>query len=190
MTDAGRLGSAAFVAAAAILLAAASPCLSGTISHLHVLLIGDTDDGSVGKSVQADLNNLKRTLEYGIPPFRRTITVLSGAEATPKSVLRQVQDLTIQDKCSLFVYYSGHGVIDPELGHVFTMTHGRLSRKELLAAMRAKKARLRILVTDCCAVYAPVSVRRAERLREDWSIFRSLFFLHDGEVDVLSLIHI
>jgi hypothetical protein len=180
------LGSRRVVIVLVVLISSlltAHVCDAVETKHLYVFMIGDTEDESIGKSVSADVENLKRTLEYGIPECRRTIASISGEQATPTGVLTRLQKLDVSPDASLFVYYSGHGIVDPELGHVLTMKRGNLARKELFEAMRAKNSRLTILITDCCAVYSrAISVPKA--LPGGWDVFRSLFFLHQGEVNL------
>ncbi len=111
-------------------------------TRLHVVLIGDTEDESIGESVSQDLKKLHGTLNFGIPECRLTVSLLSGKNATRENVLAHLRQLDVQPDTSLFVYYSGHGVVDPKLGHVMTMKRGNLVRKELLDEIRRKKRAL------------------------------------------------
>jgi hypothetical protein len=85
---------------------------------------------------------------------RYTLDVLHGADATPVRVLAYYRDLKVAPDETLVCYYSGHGGTYKEGGgHFLDMKAGRLRRSELLGAMKARGARLLVLLSDCCADY-------------------------------------
>ena len=151
--------------------------------RLHALLIGDTNDASIGESVGRDVDNVRRTLDVGVPEARYDVTIIQGDEATPAGILQKISALGILPTDSLFVYYAGHGAWY-DGGHYLRMNDGKiLERKDLRAAMQKSGARLAVLVTDCCSTYVGQRAY-AQQPINDPDVFRDLFFRHRGLVDV------
>ena len=177
---------------------------------LHILMVTDTADESIGKSCAVDLASMRRffTDSENIPHNKRTeITFMSGSPP-PKSVPRAIPfsgeavlkhyrtaaaggDVNPGD--TVFFYYSGHGGFDPVKGH-FMALDGKLEnsllRSELRAAILKCNARLAVIFTDCCAdvvelpplAQAPAVAKGLASKRT--MMMNSLFFLQKGIVDV------
>lgn len=134
-----------------------APVKGEEASHLHVLLVLDTND-QMGATWGRDGENLEALLETA---FRRqqldgryTITRLTGSDVTPENILAHYRDLRVGPQDALLFYYSGHGGFHIKKGHFLALHAGKLYRSDLLAATAAPQPRLRVILTDCCANYA------------------------------------
>ncbi len=154
-------------------------------THVHVLVVADTNDAAIGPHVDADRGNIVTSLEKGIPEVRRSITVLTGNRVSPDAVLDQLRKINVTRSDTLVFYYAGHGSWDERYGHVLTMAAGGLSRRTLMEAMSDKRARLTVILTDCCSVYSTLgNVPKVHG--PDPDVLRYLFFRHQGFVDINS----
>ena len=126
---------------------------------IHALLVADSDS-NLGDSVKQDVSRLSGTLTYAFqehPSRLRLYSPLMGNSVTVSAIESFFKDLSSGPDDTLLFYFSGHGQIRAELGHVLNFTNpdekGRkiLPRFELLTSMTAKKPRLIVVLTDCCS---------------------------------------
>ena len=181
------------VTAAVALLSGVAP-LSALDGHdarmLHVLLVTDTADDQVGQLVDLDGQHMYELLTDEIPRARRDlIKVLRGRYVTIDEILGHIRNLPVQSDDSLFVYFSGHGSYVRDRGQVLRMTDGELlDRNRLMTEMKAKGARLTVLITDACSnvVEEGALPKYAYSMPEglDHDVCRYLFFRHRGVVDI------
>jgi len=163
--------------------AADAPPVAGDADRLVALLVADTKDPDIGPSVELDAAQVRRTLEQGVPSTRLSLSLLAGDGVTPDAVLAAVRALAVRPADSLLVYYAGHGAW-ADAGPYLRLAGGKtLPRADLAAAMRARGARLSILLTDCCSTYVGETMLYAPP-RIDPDTYRDLFFRHRGFVDV------
>jgi hypothetical protein len=178
---------------------------------VYVVLIVDTDiKGSTRDktknlrlAAKADLGMMTRLFKdtFARDKDRLTLHTLTGANVTPKRVAESLRGLPQMPADTLFVYYSGHGALDPAKGHYLSLTHGGpLLRSDVRKLMAATKARLSILLTDACSDYSncgctnrvlldtPLSVaavtRKGGKEGVDQNLVRGLLFGPTGVVDV------
>ena len=152
-------------------------------THLHALLIADTNDETIGASVRQDVGKMELALSWGVPEERYSATVLEGDAVTPDGIRGAIQAIDVKPTDTLLVFYAGHGAWS-EGGHYLRMNDGKvLERKDLRAAIEAKAPRLGVLVTDCCSTYVGKHAF-AKQLINDPDLFRDLFFRHRGVIDV------
>jgi hypothetical protein len=145
---------------------------------VYVLLLLDTDATAIRTAAAKDKATIERIIHDGFKDTRQVvIRTLAGPELTPSNTLLSIDQLPTTKNDSLFVYYSGHGeqvVTSGLIGtipnangrqtvfrtyHVLAFEHGRLARANLRTAMEKNSARLKILITDCCATEASKLVR-------------------------------
>ena len=102
-----------------------------------------------------DGDNVKAVLESAIKKQqlgdRYSLDVFTGKQVTPDRIVAHFRDLAVGPHESLVFYYSGHGGLHYTKGHYLALTHGRLYRSDLLAAMASNKPQLTVVLTDCCA---------------------------------------
>lgn len=144
----------------ALLLAILSTSVAATEpvkGRVHVLIAVDTDDVQGitwrrdGINVQALLESLLKKQKL---VDRAAITMLTGREVSPRTILDYYKTLRIDPEDTLLFYYSGHGGYHINKGHFLALTHGKLDRGELISAMEGLKPRLCVVLTDCCSNYA------------------------------------
>jgi hypothetical protein len=175
-------------------------------ARVHILLVADTN----GTAAQfhgfgEDRINLEATLRQALRnqrlEDRYTLTVLEGADATPAKILNYYQTLPTRPGDALFFYYSGHGGTSKTDGHYLAMAAGNLSRSQVRAAMTARRPRLLVLLTDCCADFGtdsgdgPVATRpempahlaqpvQDAPTQRPGALIRQMLFQQTGVVDV------
>jgi hypothetical protein len=162
---------------------------SSATGKIHILLVMQTTDPEIGRSVATDLNNLKQLFTLGLPEHQRRMTILSGTDVTPANVLNHYDRLDSAPEDTVLCYYSGHGKVDQQFQkQYFPIGSGsdRLYRSELLEAMKRKRARLTVLLADACSltiVTSPVP-ELAAVVVINAELLRSLLFRHAGVVDI------
>jgi hypothetical protein len=128
-------------------------------TRLRILLVIDTEGHAARDNGFAlDAANMQRAIKVTLREQnledRYTLDILQGKDVTPEKVLGHYRDLKVKPTEALVCYYSGHGGADKERGPFLQMGNGRLFRSELRAAMEAKRPRLVVLLSDCCANYS------------------------------------
>jgi hypothetical protein len=127
-------------------------------ARVRILLVLDTLD-RMGATWGLDGENMSALFDHafrkqGLVKGRHyTIDMFTGNRVTPKAVLDYYRTLNVGPNEALVFYYSGHGGYHGTKGHFMALTigHQPLYRNDVLAAMEAKKPRLKVVLTDCCA---------------------------------------
>jgi hypothetical protein len=93
-------------------------------TRVRVLLIVDTNlKGADADGTRVLRSGMKKNLEnltwmfrqaFQGNPGRLDLTVLSGADASPDKIRQHLRDLPQMPNETLFIYYGGHGAIDPD----------------------------------------------------------------------------
>ena len=102
------------------------------------------------------------------------------------TALPQDKDFNPKTDTILF-YYSGHGLYDPEKGHVLKTPGKVLLRTELREAVLKCQPRLAVIITDCCSevrALSTVQLRGAPSAASE--IVDALFFTPVGLIDINS----
>jgi Caspase domain len=163
---------------------------------IHALLVGDSDS-SLGDSVTRDVAALGGALRSAFIAHPRLVQlhVLTSSHATAAAIESFLKDLNSGPDDTLLVFFSGHGEVRPEVGHVLNFTNpdekGRkiLPRDDLLGLMKAKNPRLIVLLTDCCSTIRQRHVAPAPRAPglggpPKWAVAGCLLLQHRGVVDI------
>lgn len=91
-------------------------CLSllpalGFAASLHTIIIGDTQDKRIGKTVELDLPKIreqgKKIADHTGLELKETI--ITGAHLNTKNVLEGLESLLFDEDDAVILYYSGHG---------------------------------------------------------------------------------
>jgi hypothetical protein len=127
-------------------------------TRVRILVVVDDDGpGAEENGFAGDHRAIKQLIQTTFRDLRLegryTLDVLAGKDAQAAKVLAYYRDLKSTPDEALLCYYSGHGGADPVNGHFLDLDDRPLVRSELRAAMLAKKPRLAVLLTDCCAEY-------------------------------------
>ena len=138
-----------------VLLSQFSLCAAEPV--IHVIIASDGRAG-FGANLIADHNNIERLFRGGVPKDRLHLVAMQMADITPDKILQTVKDIQPTEDDTLVFYYSGHAAHDAGNGGQFFQIkddNGKaveLQRRTLLAALHEKKARLTVLLTDCCNI--------------------------------------
>lgn len=105
-----RAGMLHALAAMMLMVIFAAVAQVASAATFHAIIVGDTNDRSIGKSVTADIRMAKNFAEgvaahYG----NKHIIALTGTKATPTQVTQALRSLNLQSDDFMFFYYSGHG---------------------------------------------------------------------------------
>lgn len=167
-----------------------------------VLLLGDSNDDSVGDSVGDTIGWMHGVFDQ--PTQRRHLrkatvqenannglktdiaTIVKGEDFSRSSILQTINGLQVGPNDALFCFINCHGAHDPMLkdyssGHYFNMPDGKnLTRIELRSALDRKNARLTILISESCNVGQPfdqseTDTRTVSASEDDLSIKNMLF---------------
>ena len=141
--------------------------LSQEPSKLHVLLICDTRDQEIGRSMQQNLYAINATMEDNVPASRLRMTAfppIEGNDSRPlvaSQVIDRIRELRgkVAPQDAVVLFYSGHGFYNTYLhpdgrvwGTCLSLSGGGppLSLRTLRAEMGNLKPRLTVLLIDCC----------------------------------------
>jgi hypothetical protein len=162
------------------------------LKRIHILMVIDSGDERVGKSVLVDKKRMTTMWSRTIPADRFVLKVLQGKEVTRKNILAHYKNLRVGKGEGKVFYYAGHGVTQKGSNrHVFQLSSDELlPRDEVRAAMDPKKTDLVVLLSDCCS-----TVRRLELEPDRWMdvidrpqkihpTVSCLFFRSRGVVDI------
>lgn len=132
---------------------------------LHLLVVADTLDKSIGSSCSKDMKRVVETFSgltnfLGIKIYPRTIC---GKDYSKKSVQAAINSLRPTANDIVVFYYSGHGFKLPERSRRFpfvklkTFHKGRqdvidnsLNIEDIFLAIKKRGARFNLVLSDCC----------------------------------------
>lgn len=164
---------------------------------LHAIIAGDISPsaqwGKYEASVSMDMSMMMSTLTVNVPERNLNISYLamrSDADSTPATLLGEISNLSVASGDTLMLLFSGHGGQD-EKGHYLALAKGKLHREVLINALTAKRARLTILLTDCCNTRSDGELFIAPNLNMEppprvTPIAHELLFAPQGLVDINS----
>lgn len=168
---------------------------------VHVITVGDTNDGKIGTSVKTDL----RLFDKFVTDLRLVASsngyllktyVLTGSNCSPSSVNNAINSLSANNDVVVF-YYSGHGGRSHSddvtcrfprmcLGSLYADQWIKVS--DGLNMLRAKGPKFVLMITDCCNSYydRKGSTESAFLYRSSGNseAFRKLFFESTGYASI------
>jgi hypothetical protein len=164
---------------------------------IHAILVGDLSPaagfGKYSMAVAMDLRLMYSMLHSNMPERQLNILQLEIDEdewSNPQNILDAIAEVSPKPEDTVLFYFSGHGAAD-DRGHYLELANGKLYRDQILQAMENKRARLNVLITDCCntrsdgyAYGAPFI--HTENPRSPTVVFRSLFLEPRGQVNINS----
>lgn len=181
----GRLGAGLWVMLVVLGTGATTARGQGKID---LLIVCDTDSKLQG--VERDGRQVRSVFEKGVLDTRLLrATTFQGARVAPNQILDYYRRVAIGPNDALVFYYSGHGAIDLDRGQAMTTERGVLFRRDLQALMESRRARLNVILTDCCSnIVSLPPVVAAPMLPPEAAppliapLLRQLFLEHRGTV--------
>ena len=163
---------------------------------IHVIIASDARAG-FGENLIADYNNIERLFKENVPKDRLHLIALEMGEITPDKIIQTVNWIELTAGDTLVFYYSGHAAHDAGNGGQYFQLKDEqgkaveLHRRTLLTTLKGKKARLTVLLTDCCNIEKKAETTEKSMqnivLPEKFSpIFEALFVKPEGTVDITS----
>ncbi len=159
---------------------------------LHVIVAADTDDPSIGKYCQTDMEIFQGLFHLHVVPRDLSMVTIPARNITREGVQRAIERQSIKPDDAVCFYYSGHGAYTNNGQHyIATKAAGErwISRESILAALGNNEPGLVVLLTDSCANFVDVTVGEevgGADNEETSPLFRRLFFETNGLVDVNS----
>lgn len=147
-----RSGIVSFCVATLLAFALGPGARAATI---HLVIVADTLDAKIGRNVQVDRFAIEGVFRTNVPEATRilSVKVLEGAACHPDAIRRTIDSLNVGRDDAVVVTYHGHGAYDVQVGHYLSfprLGNGYLRRADLIAQIRARGARLGVVMTDCC----------------------------------------
>jgi len=137
---------------------------AATPAKLHFVLVANTNDPRIGYSVQKDVTNITSQMKdvatfLGLP---LNYVEISGTKFGKAGVETALNNLRPGADDIVVFYYSGHGYSNDrnasEQYPQFDLRQSRfddilvatMNASEVLSSLKAKNARLNLVITDCC----------------------------------------
>ena len=157
------------------------------VPTLHAVMVAYGAGIDVDSDVRTTRNFLRILQDQKIVNVAEVL--LHGAEATGQGALDAIGALEPERDDIVWFCYSGHGCM--EEGDRLFNTHGKMLRRDaVVKAVTAKRARLHLVVSDCCAVeigrVAPEDKMGASHGAPPTENLRKLFRDYQGVFDVSS----
>lgn len=126
-------------------------------AQLHVLLVGDTLDETLRKSLKKDLSNMKNEVVTIAKEtnLNLNLKMLQGSAATPENILNHLMGMAITPADVVIVYYTGHGYRAASKDNVwptlyYTSSDSGIDFDLTNQIVLSKKPRLFLSIADCC----------------------------------------
>ena len=130
---------------------------TGLVTIKAVLVICDhyenPDNNKIAQSLRVDLATLNQMLD--IIKDRKIVnvekTVLQGTKATKVNIVNTLKALQNGNDDIILYYFTGHGFMEKGKTFMLTSDEKNLGRDEVASIIESKKARLNMLISDCCS---------------------------------------
>ena len=159
---------------------------------IHYVIVGQTDDRSIGEHARRNLEQLEMFTRHIRSEFIGSSQILEGRRCNAKDIKNAVSAIDSGPDDAIFVYYIGHGTYDSN-GHRFALDGSDLYRKEIRQIVASKNVRLSVFLSESCNVY---SAPRPQDLVQPASSngfiitsltkLESLFLNHRGSIEINS----
>ncbi len=164
---------------------------------LHAVLVSDGSPaaqwGKFSAAISMDVKVIDAMIGSSMPKSQLDVHLMEieqDEKSDPNIVLKAIADLRVKPNDTLLFYYSGHGAADDD-GQYFEMARGKLHRKTVRDSLESKRARLVVILTDCCNVRSDgffFSTPFINTIPPDKPspLFQSLFLDQKGTIDITS----
>lgn len=172
-----------------------------TAGEFYVLLIGDTADEAIAKSVKYDLKEMTKEVK-AIAKYSQQklhLKVLKDAEVTIENIFAHLDQIQLKNDDTLFFYYNGHGFRTPWKSEPWPIlfiqnSETGLHFETVNEILKNKNPRLLISFADVCNnvpqnLDDPVQIpeeflrsKKREKTKQAKVAYKNLFALSHGRV--------
>ena len=164
-------------------------------ASLRVLIIGDTNDRSIGKSVVTDIGNFEKfardiAANTGLTP---DIRIMKGGDVKSKKITDAINALKIDSDDTVIFYYSGHGFRTKQVKTRWPLlyipdagTKG-VDFQWVIDTLGAKNPRMLLAISDSCNSFIDTpqrSVNTRAMRPEQAAAWKKLFVEFAGRIFV------
>jgi len=176
-------------------IAAVAEATEQNSTKAYVILAVDAKNfgGRASDSIELDRQTVSSLFVTSIPKSDlQIINIAKGETISGKAILEAVESVPSDSDDTIVFYYSGHGAVDGDQGRYLQLSgSSALLRSELINVLKKKSAKLKVLITDCCAAEAELpliesSVPKRKPATEWTELARALFRDPSGFVDISS----
>ncbi|RKZ63221.1 MAG: hypothetical protein DRR08_04055 [Candidatus Parabeggiatoa sp. nov. 2] len=156
---------------------------------LHAILVADTNDDSIGKSVKIDLGNMEKLVSEISQHTGILLTggSISGNDVNKSQILSVVEGLSVGPEDIVIYYYSGHGHNPGGTAWpAMVLEGGSLPLKTVREKLKAKGPRLLIVMADTCNGFSNRRTFNASRAGGKKANYEYLFLKHKGVITASS----
>jgi len=152
---------------------------TAAVGTLHLILVSNTNDPNLGSGFYANhrkLASLFRDIQQACN-LNLDIIELTGSDFSKSTVASRISNLSVNSNDVIFFYYSGHGYndrqsewphLDMRQGMYQPLGDNSLSlADDIYSPLIGKKARLTIVIGECCNRYADNAVVTGTPVKED-----------------------
>jgi hypothetical protein len=139
--------------------------LENHAQKFHLIVVGDTQDESIGKSCDRDIDRLSSEANTICRSINFTLNkvIIKGENFEPDALKKALKSLICAENDIIYFHYSGHGKRNantetrwPDLDF---RSKGTLPLSEISEMIGGKAARLKLIVADCCNQYSETTER-------------------------------
>ena len=140
------------------------PVLRRDSPRIHVLIVANVGDVRLGEGLLADVETLEKVFWKNVPPAQLNLRTLLSENTNADFVMKAIRDdFAVSPQDTFVLIYCGHGTCDEDGEHYFGLASSSLlPRSEVESAIKRKKARLGVLISDSSAV--TTEMRSNERI--------------------------
>lgn len=178
-----------------ISIATAAEAIEQNTTKAYVILAVDAKNfgGRSSDSIELDRQTISSLFVTSIPKSDlQIINIARGETISGKAILEAVENVPSDSNDTIVFYYSGHGAVDDDQGRYLQLSgSSELLRSDLINALKKKSAKLKVLITDCCAAEAELPLIESSAPKRkpatEWTeLARALFRESSGFVDISS----
>ncbi|MGE0087446.1 MAG: caspase family protein [Desulfococcaceae bacterium] len=156
---------------------------SSSVPVLRLIIVADTNDSKIGRSVAADSQNMQSLMEDIVSLSNGELVlkkiVLTGDSATRHNMLRAIEYPKVKSTDVIVFLYAGHGHRDQNTSTRWPLLDpmdGTADFAEVIAKIKGKNPRQFIALADCCnEVVARAEARVLQRRQFTYNQIRQMF---------------
>ncbi len=155
---------------------------------IHVLIVADTGDASVGKGMAVDMENLSAAFKLCVPPQHLDLKTVTGRNVTKSKIMRAINRIDAASRDGMVFFYAGHGAHDGN-GHYFALPGNTpLYRRDVAKAVQNCGAGSDTVLSNSCNVFHSargiVQAFEPGQRNKLAPLFESLFMKSKGLTDI------